>query len=129
MVQNTNGGIGSEMYVSRRTKELIIGSARYMRKYPTQAEALLWACLRAKRLEGYKFRRQHIIGTYIVDFYCPKCKLILEVDGSIHQARQIYDQSRECNLIARGYKILRFTNEEVLNDTDEVLKKIKDHLE
>jgi len=100
-----------------------------MRQHPTRAEAFLWECIRLKKLNGYKFRRQHIIGTYIVDFYCPKRKLVVEVDGPIHQKQQVYDQSREDNLIAMGYKILRFTNDEVIHHTDEVLKKIKDHLQ
>ncbi len=123
------GGIGSEMQISRKIKDLIIGQARYMRQHPTQAEALIWGCLRKEKIEGYKFRRQHIIGTSIVDFYCPICKLIVEVDGPIHQKQQVYDQSREINLIALGYKMLRFTNDEVINHTDEVLKKIMDHLQ
>jgi very-short-patch-repair endonuclease len=99
-----------------------------MRQHPTQAEALLWSYLRMKNLGGYKFRRQHIINTYIVDFYCPQCKLILEVDGPIHEKQQVYDLSRELNLIAMGYKILRFKNDEVIYHTDEVLKKIIGYL-
>jgi very-short-patch-repair endonuclease len=123
------GGLGSEMRMSREIKDLIIDQARYMRQHPTRAEAFLWECIRLKKLNGYKFRRQHIIGTYIVDFYCPKRKLVVEVDGPIHQKQKVYDLSREINLIAMGYKILRFTNDEVIHHTDEVLKKIKDHLQ
>ena len=123
------GGIGSELQVPRNIKDLIITQARYMRQHPTRAEALLWGCLRMKRLDGYKFRRQHIIGTYIVDFYCPLCKLIVEVDGPIHQKQQVYDLSREINLIGMGYQILRFTNDDVIFHRDDVLKKILDHLQ
>jgi len=123
------GGIGSKMQIPRNIKDLIIGQARYMRQHPTPAEAVIWGCLRKEKIEGYKFRRQHIIGTYIVDFYCPKCKLIVEVDGPIHKKQQVYDLSREMNLIALGYKILRFTNDEVINHTNDVLRKILDHLQ
>jgi len=123
------GGIGAEMSVSRKDKDLIIGLARYKRQHPTQAEALIWGCLRKEQLGGYKFRRQHIIDSYIVDFYCPTCKLIVEVNAPIHQKQQNYDLSRDINLIALGYKILRFTNDEVLNHTEEVLKEIMNYLQ
>ncbi|MFW5714678.1 MAG: endonuclease domain-containing protein, partial [Brevefilum sp.] len=98
-------------------------------QHPTPTEGVLWSHLRMKQLAGYKFRRQHIIRTYIVDFYCPVAKLIIEIDGPIHQKQQVYDQSREINLIAMGYMILRFTNDEVINHLDEVLKKIEDNLQ
>lgn len=123
------GATGSETRVPRKIKDLIIGQARYMRQHPTRAEALIWGCLQKRKLKGDKFRRQHIIGTYIVDFCCPTCKLIVEVDGPIHQKQQVYDLSREINLIALGYKILRFTDDEAINHTDEVLKKIMDYLQ
>ena len=124
----TAGGKGLDFDVPRNIKDLIIGQARYMRSHPTRAEALLWGLLRMKQLQAYKFRRQHIIGTYIVDFYCPTGKLIVEVDGPIHQTQQVYDVSRELNLIAMGYRILRFTNDEVIHHTDEVLRKITQYL-
>jgi len=107
----------------------LITRARHMRSHPTHAEATLWEKLRAKRLNGYKFRRQHIIPPFIVDFYCAAKKLIIEVDGSAHEHRQEYDQEREQYLLNLGYFILRFTNEQVLEGLDQVLSAINNYLQ
>src|SRR5579871_1114335 len=96
------------------------------RNNPTEAENVLWQNLRSKNLEGYKFRRQHIIGTYIADFVCLAKKLIVEVDGLIHQLpeNQESDKVRSNWLNKNGFDVIRFTNEEVLHDTNNVLEKI-----
>ncbi len=101
------------------------------RKNPTEAENVLWLHLNGKKLEGYKFRRQHIIGQYIADFVCPAKKLIIEVDGLIHQLPEniISDAERTEWLVSRGYKVIRFINNEILQDTENVLLKIEQELE
>jgi len=100
--------------------------AEEMRKNPTEAEKVLWEALRANGL-GVKFRQQHIIEDFIVDFYCNEYKVTVEVDGGYHnKADQMRsDKERTARLNELGYTELRFTNEEVLCDLDNVLKKIK----
>ena len=96
------------------------------RNYPTQAEAVLWEYLRGNRL-GAKFRRQHLIGQYIPDFVCLSKQLIIEVDGGYHFIGDqiISDEQRTAYLESFGYHVIRFTNEEVLTDTQNVLQKIR----
>ncbi len=97
---------------------------RELRREMTPAERLLWARLRANRLQGFHFRRQQIIEPYIVDFYCHQAGLIIEVDGDVHAVQQEYDRLREQQLQAHGLRVLRFTNREVVNQPDEVLQTI-----
>lgn len=96
------------------------------RNYPTQAEAVLWEYLKGNRL-GAKFRRQHLIGQYIPDFVCLSKQLIIEVDGGYHFIGDqiISDEQRTAYLESFGYHVIRFTNEEVLADTQNVLQKIR----
>jgi len=105
----------------RLLRNKLIEQARRMRKDPTQAEALLWEKLRKRRLGGLKFRRQHIINPFIVDFYCPAAKFVIEVDGSVHKHQKEYDRVREEYLEELGYKIVRFRNEEVIENIEMVL--------
>jgi len=104
--------------------------AKEMRHNPTKAEELLWDALKGKNLEDYKFRRQHIIGSYITDFICLKENLIIEVDGLIHQLpeNKANDEERTKWLEAEGYKVIRFTNEQVINNLSKVLDEILDAL-
>jgi len=97
--------------------------AKSMRNEPTDAEHALWQILRGKRLEGMRFRRQHPIENYIVDFICLGERLIIEMDGSQH-AGSAYDQKRDTKLKAPGYTVLRFWNEEVLEEPVLVADKI-----
>jgi methionine synthase I (cobalamin-dependent)/very-short-patch-repair endonuclease len=101
------------------------------RSVPTEAENVLWQALRGKKLGGYKFRRQHIIGSFIADFLCLSKKLIIEVDGLIHQLpeNKQSDFERTNWLNEKGFKVIRFTNEEVLGSIDIVLDKIRTKLE
>jgi 5-methyltetrahydrofolate--homocysteine methyltransferase len=101
------------------------------RSRPTPAEDALWEMLRGKKLEGVKFRRQHIIGTYIADFVSLDYKLVIEVDGLIHQLaeNQASDAERTAWLESKGFEVMRFTNEEVLADTDSTLNAIKSRLQ
>jgi len=109
----------------------LIETAREMRQYPTEAEAedVLWEVLRRKQLDGFRFRRQHVIHIFIVDFYCPKAKLVVEVDGEIHLSQTEYDKYWEDVLVQWDYSVLRFTNEQVLGGINDVLMEIKGRLE
>ena len=100
--------------------------ALQMRETPTEAEDILWNALKTKQLNNYKFRRQHIIDRYIADFVCLKQKLIIEVDGLIHQLpeNKESDEQRTRRLHAVGFHVIRFTNKEVLQNLDAVLLKI-----
>ena len=114
----------SDIIMAKNTK--LKSVVRKLRQRMTPAEKILWALLRDSQL-GVKFRRQvpFIIGVYkfVVDFYCPKYRLIIEVDGGIHNIPEIkeIDVFREKIFIESGYKVLRFKNDEVINNTNEVL--------
>ncbi|MDX9749729.1 MAG: class I tRNA ligase family protein [Flavobacteriales bacterium] len=101
--------------------------ARRMRKEPTEAEAALWKALR-NAMTGEKFRRQHVIQDFIVDFVCLPRTLVVEVDGSIHDQQADYDRYRTQQLEAYGFKVIRFTNDEVLRDKKAVVARIKEEL-
>lgn len=109
--------------------ELLKENARDHRKNPTDAELAMWGILR-KFFKEVRFRRQHIIGEYIVDFVCLKYLLVIEVDGGYHNTpeQQELDQMRSRYLESRGYKVVRFTNEEVMFNPDEVIKEISNNL-
>jgi very-short-patch-repair endonuclease len=94
----------------------------------TEAELKLWEHLRNKKL-GVKFRRQHVIDFYIPDFVALSIKLIVEVDGKIHLKQKKEDSERAKRLEILGYKIIRFTNDEIENDITKVLNKIKMNIE
>ena len=100
-----------------------------MRREMTAPERRLWYALRAKRLGGAKFRRQVVIDRYIADFACriPQM-LIVEVDGETHTGRERYDAARTASLEERGYRMLRFTNDEVMSNLDGVLIRIAEAL-
>jgi very-short-patch-repair endonuclease len=96
----------------------------------TPAEKMLWEHLRRKNILGVKIRRQQIIEGFIVDFYCESAKLVIEVDGEIHSnpERQVIDVHRRNVFIARGLREIRFANNEILNNIDNVLLEIVQHL-
>lgn len=100
--------------------------ARRMRREPTPAEEALWRLLRHRRLAGFKFRRQHTYGPYILDFYCPRARLVVELDGDTHATPEGLqaDAERSAYLEARGLVILRFWNTEVADDQEAVLTRI-----
>lgn len=100
-----------------------------LRNNGTPAEAFLWNYLKGSKLEGRKFRRQHSIQRYIVDFYCPSEKLIVELDGQVHfnSNAEEYDRKREKDLEELGFTIIRFENKMVFDFLPSVLKDIKDH--
>ena len=98
--------------------------AKNLRQNMSEAETRLWHHLRAGRLNGYKFRRQQPMGNYIVDFVCVTPKLIIEADGGQHAEQAEYDQARSLYLNGLGFTVLRFWNDEILRQTDEVLAEI-----
>ena len=100
-------------------------AARGLRKNPTEAERLLWRHLRVRQLGGHKFRRQQPLGPYIVDFVCLEKRLIVEVDGGQHAARAEKDAQRVAWLKAEGFRVLRFWNTEVLQETEAVWETIR----
>jgi adenine-specific DNA methylase len=104
---------------------VLLARARELRKAQTSAEDLLWECLRDGRLNRTKFRRQHVIGPYIADFYCHEARLVVEAEGDVHEHRKEKDEVRQRYLEALGYRVLRFSNERVLGDTEAVLQEIE----
>ena len=110
--------------------EQLKSHAQRMRRNPTDAERLLWKVLSEDKL-GFRFRRQHIIGDFIVDFACLRYGLIIEIDGGYHACpeQQIQDEQRTVFLQSRGFQVIRFSNEEVLNDLDYVINSIKQQLQ
>lgn len=110
-----------------KTWKILKENARDNRKNPTEAEEKLWQEIRNQKL-GFKFRRQHAISRFIVDFVCIERKLVVEVDGLIHEQQKREDKEREDIIRGEGFSVIRFTNDEVLNQTDEVLQKIKQAL-
>jgi len=109
---------------------LVFELAKELRRNMTDAEMVLWGYLKAG-INGLKFRRQHPIGIYIADFYCHKLRLIIEVDGNIHDKKEIkeYDLNRENDLKSWDYIIIRFSNQKVLKETQAVLVEINSLVE
>jgi very-short-patch-repair endonuclease len=127
------------MLISKRIKEqsLFLGAspnifqkARSLRKRMTKAEKTLWVHLRRKTVNGKRFRRQHPIDQFIADFYCHEAKLVIEVDGGIHMSKnqKERDEMRTFELQSKGINVIRFTNDEVLFDIDNVIKRIEENL-
>lgn len=108
----------------------VLQNAEKNRLNNTPAEKVLWEAIRLKKLDGFRFRNQHAIGSFIVDFHCHEAKLAIEVDGDYHQAptQAAMDEERTYLLEASGVKVIRFTNEEVMNDLDAVLESIRANL-
>jgi len=100
-----------------------------MRQETTPAERKLWERLRSKRLDGFKFRAQHPVGPFILDFWCPAKKLVVEVDGDIHARSRAYDRARTEQLEAHDYTVIRFTNDQVMEDIESVVEEIRRVLE
>jgi len=98
--------------------------ARDLRKSATPAEEKMWAVLKNRGVGGFKFRRQHPIGYFIADFYCAEVNLVVEIDGSVHESQQEYDRMRTIWLEDRGYMVVRFQNDEVLSD----IEQVREHL-
>jgi len=113
----------------KRTTPEIFRRAKELHRNMTPAEARLWSRLRAHQLQGVHFRNQHAIGNYVVDFCTPRKKLIIELDGSQHLEQEGYDNERTLFLESRGYRVLRFWNNDIMNDIEGVLNAIEIALE
>ena len=95
-----------------------------MRRDLTNAEKLFWWEVKDRRLDGYKFRRQHPVGPYIADFACIEVKLVVEIDGGQHADAKHYDQKRDTYLQSRGFRVLRFWNADVLTNMEGVIDTV-----
>ena len=107
---------------------MLLKFKKSLRFNQSDAENILWYRLRNRNLNGFKFRRQHVLHGYIVDFVCLEEKLIIELDGGQHDERKIYDEKRSKLLEANGFRIIRFWNNELLSNIECVLETIYDAL-
>ncbi len=100
--------------------------ARQLRQDQTAAEEKAWSLLRNNQIGGLKFRRQHVVEGFVVDFYCPRLKLAIELDGGVHDRKmnKDYDELRQIELESKGVAVLRFRNEQVMQDEKIIEKKI-----
>ena len=109
----------------RGTTPEIERRARELRFQMTPAESRLWLALKGKQVDGLRFRAQHPVGRFILDFYCPAQKLVIEVDGNIHDANRERDDERTAYFAAFGYQVIRVRNEEIEANMPEVLERIR----
>ena len=100
---------------------------QYLRTHCTRAEQVLWLSLKHRQVLGCKFRRQHGVGKYVLDFFCPELLLAIEVDGASHESREkrAHDEQRQAEMEQKGIRFLRFTDDQVLSNCDEVVKAIE----
>jgi very-short-patch-repair endonuclease len=112
--------------IPRRLPEHLVDNARRLRREATDAEGWLWQMLRNRRLGGFKFRRQVAVPPYILDFYCSQAQVAVELDGGQHAetANAIADDARSAFLAKRGIRVLRFWNDEVLRNPEEVTERL-----
>jgi very-short-patch-repair endonuclease len=105
----------------------VFNKAKELRKYETEAEKILWKRLNRNQILGLQFRRQHPIDRFIADFYCAKIKLVIEVDGSIHELPENLDYDIGRNEIMNdfGITVVRFSNEQIINEIDKTIKEIE----
>ncbi|MBN1887291.1 MAG: DUF559 domain-containing protein [Thermoflexales bacterium] len=109
---------------SHRIHPVIRQRSRELRQPQTPAESKLWTVLRGRQFSGYKFRRQHPIGRFIVDFYCAEARLVIEIDGDSHAEQVEYDATRTDWLAQHGYRVIRFVNRDVLHQLEAVTEQI-----
>lgn len=103
-------------------------AARILRKNMTLQEKLLWERLKLKQICGVRFRRQHPVDFFIVDFYCHEARLVVELDGVVHNKRRKYDDGRSSEMEKYYIKVIRFSNSEIENNIEDVLKKIRNEV-
>jgi very-short-patch-repair endonuclease len=127
MIQAKNGILSNSMYFNSSIE--LLDRAHSLRNEATEAEDMLWQMIRNRQVGGMKFRRQHALAGFIADFYCHEAKLIIEVDGEIHDyaSQTERDLNRTFELKKLGIKVLRFTNREVKNESNKVKSKILEH--
>lgn len=122
---------GEREWQREKISESLLNNARTLRRNQTEAESILWKHLRNRKLVKYKFRRQQPMEGFVLDFYCDEANLGVEIDGGIHSLKEVaeYDEQRTKFLNELGITIIRFSNEEVINKTEEVLEKIKNKIQ
>jgi len=113
----------------RAARQPLRNFARTMRHVPTDAEAKFWRAVRGRQFGGYKFKRQYLVGSYIVDFVCLEGHLVVELDGGQHGSQEDYDAQRTTYLNGQGFRVLRYWNDEFLRNPDVVLEDIARALE
>ena len=118
-----------DRFRSCRVAPGLLDRVRAMRHEQAPAEQKVWWCLRNRRLNGYKFRRQYAVGSYVVDFFCPSCNVVVELDGESHVDRAHYDERRTQNLRDRGLTVIRFWNTDVFENLEGVLERILEECE
>lgn len=120
---------GDELFKGANAK--LFEFSKVLRKTQTEAEDMIWQSLRNRKILGCKFRRQHPIGKHIADFYCYEAKLVIEIDGGIHNQKgnQEYDTNRTYELEEQGISVIRFTNEMIKENLSKVLFEIKEQLQ
>ena len=111
----------------RRASREVQAAAKAMRKAPTPEEEMMWEVLRDTKRQ-FRFRRQHAVGRFILDFYCPAKRLCIEVDGPIHERQRERDAERDAYLASAGIRVLRITNREVMGQMEATLKRVRDAL-
>ena len=120
-------GINDEVSMFYNAKPLIFERAKQLRSNMTQAEQMVWECVKGKKILGLRFRPQHPMDLFIADFYCHPLKLVIEIDGGFHKSKdqKDYDIGREAELEKWGIKVVRFTNKEVESDIELIQRKIE----
>ncbi|MEO8083069.1 MAG: DUF559 domain-containing protein [Ardenticatenales bacterium] len=108
----------------RETLPVVEASARAMRRTLTPAERVIWAAIRKPPLDDWKWRRQHPVGRFVLDFCCPQLRLVVELDGHVHATTASYDEARTAQLTIHGYHVVRFSNRDVFERLDAVLATI-----
>jgi len=128
-MENQNINHGESMWKGAPAKNFLL--AKKLRGRMTQAEILMWDTLKNKQFKGYKFRRQHPVHQFIVDFYCHELKLIIEIDGKYHESEEQKNQdlNRTEMIEFQGISEIRFTNEEIIHDRGSVLKKLGEQMD
>lgn len=116
--------MGTGLIRKQKIPSELIGMARSLRKVMTPAEQCFWSAVRGRKLNGLHFRRQQWMEGFIADFYCEKLKLVVEVDGGVHERQKGYDRLRNAAIRKLGLQVMRFTNEEVMHRMDGVMSKI-----
>lgn len=113
------------LVIPEALRRKMVETARQFRKTPTPSEAVLWQALRGKKLDGVKFRRQQPIGPFVVDFYAPAYRLVVEVDGPIHEAQRTADRERQELLESLGLRVVRLSAHQVESDLSGALNAIR----
>jgi very-short-patch-repair endonuclease len=117
----------SKNYFSLPYNPKLVPFAKKLRKSGNLSEVLIWNCLKNKKFKHLDFDRQKIIGNYIVDFYCPNLQIVIEIDGSSHNEKEIYDEDRDVYLMSLGLRIIHIEDISVLNNLNLVIQFLDDH--